>query len=228
MLICQFDAEFLAVPQECLILTMKANQKYFPLLDAAGQLTNRFLVVSNIAPADPSRGHRRQRARRAAAPGRCQVLLRPGPQAHARIARAGARQGRLSRQARHPGRARAARARDRGLAIGERLGADAGARRPRRAARQGRPADRHGRRVPRAAGRSWAATTRAHDGEAAEVAAGDRGPLQPALRRRRAAAQPRSAWRSRSPTSSRRWSACSASARCRPATRIRSRCAATR
>jgi glycyl-tRNA synthetase beta chain len=43
------------VPPECLILTMKANQKYFPLLDAAGKLTNRFLVVSNIRPADPSR-----------------------------------------------------------------------------------------------------------------------------------------------------------------------------
>jgi glycyl-tRNA synthetase beta chain len=36
------------VPQECLILTMKANQKYFPLLDSKGTLTNRFLVVSNI------------------------------------------------------------------------------------------------------------------------------------------------------------------------------------
>ncbi len=54
VLIGQFEAEFLAVPQECLILTMKANQKYFPLLDAAGKLTNRFLVVSNISPADPS------------------------------------------------------------------------------------------------------------------------------------------------------------------------------
>ncbi len=54
VLIGQFEAEFLAVPQECLILTMKANQKYFPLLDAAGKLTNKFLVVSNIRPADPS------------------------------------------------------------------------------------------------------------------------------------------------------------------------------
>ena len=54
VLIGQFEAEFLAVPQECLILTMKANQKYFPLLDAAGKLTNKFLVVSNIQPADPS------------------------------------------------------------------------------------------------------------------------------------------------------------------------------
>jgi glycyl-tRNA synthetase beta chain len=52
---CRFEDEFLAVPQECLILTMKANQKYFPLLDAAGKLTNRFLIVSNIRPADPSR-----------------------------------------------------------------------------------------------------------------------------------------------------------------------------
>ena len=55
VLTCRFDPEFLAVPPECLVLTMKANQKYFPLLDAEGRLTNRFLVVSNIAPADPSR-----------------------------------------------------------------------------------------------------------------------------------------------------------------------------
>jgi glycyl-tRNA synthetase beta chain len=54
VLVCSFEAEFLGVPQECLILTMKANQKYFPLLDAAGKLTNRFLVVSNIRPADAS------------------------------------------------------------------------------------------------------------------------------------------------------------------------------
>lgn len=55
VLLCQFEPEFLAVPQECLILTMKANQKYFPLLDAAGKLTNKFLIVSNIRPEDPSR-----------------------------------------------------------------------------------------------------------------------------------------------------------------------------
>ncbi len=52
---CSFEAEFLAVPPECLILTMKANQKYFPLLDDKGELTNLFLVVSNIDPADASR-----------------------------------------------------------------------------------------------------------------------------------------------------------------------------
>ena len=54
VLICTFEKEFLDVPQECLILTMKANQKYFPLLDAAGKLSNNFLVVSNISPLDTS------------------------------------------------------------------------------------------------------------------------------------------------------------------------------
>ncbi|MES2946541.1 MAG: glycine--tRNA ligase subunit beta [Pseudomonadota bacterium] len=54
VLICEFEKEFLDVPQECLILTMKANQKYFPLLDASGKLTNKFLVVSNISPDDAS------------------------------------------------------------------------------------------------------------------------------------------------------------------------------
>ena len=54
VLTCAFDKAFLDVPQECLILTMKANQKYFPLLDAAGKLTHQFLVVSNISPADAS------------------------------------------------------------------------------------------------------------------------------------------------------------------------------
>ena len=55
VMLCRFEPEFLEVPQECLILTMKANQKYFPLLDAQGKLTDRFLIVSNINPADPSR-----------------------------------------------------------------------------------------------------------------------------------------------------------------------------
>jgi len=49
----EFEPAFLAVPQECLILTMQANQKYFPLMDGA-KLTNRFLVVSNMQVADPS------------------------------------------------------------------------------------------------------------------------------------------------------------------------------
>lgn len=54
VLLGQFETEFLQVPQECLILTMKANQKYFPLLDANDKLTNKFLIISNISPADTS------------------------------------------------------------------------------------------------------------------------------------------------------------------------------
>ena len=49
-----FDERFLDVPQECLILTMQQNQKYFALTDAGGAMVNRFLVVSNIETADPS------------------------------------------------------------------------------------------------------------------------------------------------------------------------------
>ena len=54
VLLGKFEEEFLEVPQECLILTMKANQKYFPLLDADEKLTNKFLIVSNIQPEDAS------------------------------------------------------------------------------------------------------------------------------------------------------------------------------
>ena len=49
-----FEAEYLDVPQECLILTMQQNQKYFPLLDAAGKLLNKFLIVSNMQVDDPA------------------------------------------------------------------------------------------------------------------------------------------------------------------------------
>ncbi|MBQ0132264.1 MAG: glycine--tRNA ligase subunit beta, partial [Comamonas sp.] len=54
VLVCEFEQEFLNVPQECLVLTMKANQKYFPLLNADGKLTHQFLIVSNISPVDAS------------------------------------------------------------------------------------------------------------------------------------------------------------------------------
>lgn len=50
----EFSADFLQVPQECLILSMQQHQKYFPLLDEAGKLLPRFLVVSNLETADPS------------------------------------------------------------------------------------------------------------------------------------------------------------------------------
>lgn len=52
VLVGKFALEYLDVPPECLILTMKANQKYFPLFHADGKLANKFLLVSNICPED--------------------------------------------------------------------------------------------------------------------------------------------------------------------------------
>ncbi|MEP7084892.1 MAG: glycine--tRNA ligase subunit beta, partial [Betaproteobacteria bacterium] len=49
----EFEREFLEVPQECLILTMRTNQKYFPLFDRAGKLRQQFLIVSNMRLDDP-------------------------------------------------------------------------------------------------------------------------------------------------------------------------------
>lgn len=49
----QFPSEFLEVPQECLVLTMRTNQKYFPLFDSNRNLTNKFLIVSNMKLEDP-------------------------------------------------------------------------------------------------------------------------------------------------------------------------------
>ena len=184
--------EFLEVPQECLILTMKANQKYFPLLDAAGKLTNKFLVVSNIRPDDASAviggNERVVRPRLADAKfffdqDRKKTLVD-------RVRRPG--QGGLPQQAGHAGRARAsacARSPARS-ASNSAAPALAAAGRPRRAAGQGRPADRHGGRVPRTAG---------HDGRLLRAPrwrergrrGGDRRPLQAAFRRRRTAAQHR-------------------------------------
>ncbi|MCC6610281.1 MAG: glycine--tRNA ligase subunit beta [Burkholderiales bacterium] len=48
-----FAKAFLEVPQECLMLTMRQNQKYFPLIDGQGRLLNRFLLVSNMETPQP-------------------------------------------------------------------------------------------------------------------------------------------------------------------------------
>jgi glycyl-tRNA synthetase beta chain len=53
--VAQFEKEFLAVPQECLILTMRTNQKYFPLFDGEGKLVEKFLLVSNMRLSDPKK-----------------------------------------------------------------------------------------------------------------------------------------------------------------------------
>ena len=52
--VAQFDKEFLSIPEECLVLTMKTNQKYFPLFDENGDLSEMFLLVSNMRLDDPS------------------------------------------------------------------------------------------------------------------------------------------------------------------------------
>lgn len=53
-ILCGFEREFLAVPQEALVATMEANQKFFPVLDDGGRLTEHFVGVANIASNDPS------------------------------------------------------------------------------------------------------------------------------------------------------------------------------
>ncbi len=51
---CAFERDFLAVPQEALVATMEANQKFFPVLDAAGGLTEHFIGIANIESKDPA------------------------------------------------------------------------------------------------------------------------------------------------------------------------------
>ena len=53
ILVGEFESKYLNVPHECLILTMKSNQKYFPILGRDGQLTNQFFIVSNLTPDNP-------------------------------------------------------------------------------------------------------------------------------------------------------------------------------
>ena len=51
---CAFERDFLAVPQEALVETMEANQKFFPVLDAQGRLTEHFIGIANIESKDPA------------------------------------------------------------------------------------------------------------------------------------------------------------------------------
>ncbi len=52
IIIGEFEDKYLSIPEECLILTMKTNQKYFPIFNKKSGLTNQFIVVSNISPKD--------------------------------------------------------------------------------------------------------------------------------------------------------------------------------
>ncbi len=108
VLVCEFEREFLEVPQECLILTMKANQKYFPCsMPRAGSRTASWWSATSVP---------RTRARWSAATNawcdrgwRMPSSSSTGPQEVARFARRFAGQGGLSQQARHPGRTGRAR-----------------------------------------------------------------------------------------------------------------------
>jgi glycyl-tRNA synthetase beta chain len=178
-------AEFLEVPQECLILTMKANQKYFPLFDGAGKLLNRFLIVSNMQVADPANiitGNARV-VRPRLSDAASSSTRTDKKRLEARVPQAGA--GGLSQQARLPGRPRRQRLGagrcDRRQARRRRRGEARGA------AGQGRPRDRHGRRVPRAAGHHGP-LLRARRRRGRRWWPTPSSPLPAALRRRRAAA----------------------------------------
>ena len=52
--LCSFESAFLAVPQEALIATMEANQKFFPVLGDGGKLTEHFIGIANIESQDVS------------------------------------------------------------------------------------------------------------------------------------------------------------------------------
>ena len=53
VLTAKFEEKFLAVPAEALVYTMKGDQKYFPVYDAAGKLLPNFIFVANIESKDP-------------------------------------------------------------------------------------------------------------------------------------------------------------------------------
>ena len=162
------------------------------VLSAAGRGRQAHQPVSRRQQHQPVRRERRgrwQRARGAPAPAGRQVLLRPGSQEDAGIAPAATGQGGVSQQAGHARRAQRARARHRPRdrrAAGRRHAGGAG--RAGRAPGQGRPGERHGGRVPRAAGRDGPLLRPARR-PAARGGRRHRGPLQAPLCRRRIAAR---------------------------------------
>ncbi len=221
-----FDPAFLAVPPECLILTMQQNQKYFALAGGDGALANRFLVVSNIETAAPAaivEGNERVlRARLADA--RFFFDQDRRTRLDARVPRLAAvvYHNLLGTQLERVERVRGARD---GAGAGDRRRSGAG--RARRVPGQGRSGHRHGRRVPRAAGHHGpllrGARRRERRGRRRRSSS-TTGRASPATRCRRRRWRRRWRW----PTSWRRSPACSASARCPAATGIPTACGATR
>lgn len=223
---CRFEDEFLQVPQECLILTMQTNQKYFALTDAAGKLRSRFLIVSNIetkTPGEIVEGNERVvRPRLADAkfffeqdkkkPLAERVPLLANVVYHNKLGSQLARVERLETLAGE---------------IAPAIGADATvAIRAARLAKADLLTDMVGE-FPELQGTMGHGTTRATTASpktSRSRAASTTSRASPATRCRRRPCRPRS----RSPTSSRRSSASGASALRRRARRTRSRCAGTR
>ena len=109
VLMGEFDKNFLGVPPEVIVTTIKNNQKCFALRDKTGKLANRYLLVANMVATDGGKmivaGNDKVIARTAV---RRKILLGPGPQDQARRPLAETRQHHLPRQARQPGRTRQA------------------------------------------------------------------------------------------------------------------------
>jgi glycyl-tRNA synthetase beta chain len=55
---CTFERAYLAVPHEALVTTMRANQKFVPVFDAAGALTEHFIGIANLESKDPAQVRR--------------------------------------------------------------------------------------------------------------------------------------------------------------------------
>ncbi len=177
VLLGEFEERFLDIPDEVIRATIRANQKCFVLKDPkTGRLANRFVLVSNLVASDGGTAIVAGNGRviRARLSGR-QVLLGHRSEEHAGKPAAEIREHHLPREAGLAGGADRAH-RQAGPRTGARRRCRSGSRREGRPPRQGGPADRGGRRVPRGAG---------PDGQilrpARRPARGDRGGFRGAL-----------------------------------------------
>ena len=225
----RFEEQFLELPREVPIATHAGAPALFPgATTPQGRLMPWFITVANIESRDPAQVRRRQRARRAAAPHRRRVLL-PDQDRQQPLAAQIDALTRVTFQAQLGSQRRQDPSASRALAdaIAARDRRRHRARRPRRAARQVRPADEHGRRVPRAAGHHGA-VLRAARRRAGGSRRGAARALPAALRGRRAAGDAHRHGARASPTSSTRSPASSRPGRSPPARAIRSACVVPR
>ena len=224
VLMGSFDPEFLSIPGEVIRATIRNNQKCFVVSDPkTGKLTNKFILTANIEAQRRRQGHhRRQRARDPRAAERREVLLRDRSEDEAGRPAAEIREHRVSREARHPGRAHQAH---RAAGGGDRA---AGRRRcrkdkARRASGEGGFADRSGRRISRAAGLDGQ-VLRAGAGRGCFRRGGERGALQAAGAGGSRADRSGECCGGAGGQDSTRWSGSGRSTRSRRGARIRMRC----